>query len=70
MCRDPGIIILYSWSRGSSVGTERGYGRDSIPGAEARDLSPFLSVQSGSGAYPASYLMGKVKVKLSLCLTN
>jgi hypothetical protein len=40
-----------------SVGTATGYGWVRLP-AEARDLSPFHSVQTGSGAHPASYPMG------------
>jgi hypothetical protein len=56
-----GIINLQTegWSRDSSVGMAMGYGLDSRVRfqAGARDFSLFHSVQTGSGAQPASYPM-------------
>jgi hypothetical protein len=48
-------INMLSWSRDSSVGTATGYGLDDRLGQE---FSLLNVVQTGSGAYPASYPMG------------
>jgi hypothetical protein len=51
------ILTLMRKSRDSSVGIATGYGLDGlglIPG-RTRDFSPFYSVNTGFGAYPASY---------------
>jgi hypothetical protein len=52
------VIKQMQGSRDSSVGIATGYGLDGqglIPG---RDVSLLHSVQTGSGAHPASYPMG------------
>jgi hypothetical protein len=58
-------FINCKWSRGSSIGIvtrlQAGGSGVRIPEGE-RDFSLLQNIQSSSGAHPASYSMGKVKV--------
>jgi hypothetical protein len=51
-----GLMLVFR-SRDSSVGIAMDYGRCSIPG-RGKEFSVFHSVQTGSGARPASYPTG------------
>ena len=50
-------ICFGPWGRDSSVGIATRYGLDG-PGIESRWGRDFSHVQTGPGAYPASYTMG------------
>jgi hypothetical protein len=55
------ILLKRIWSRGSSVSIVSDYGlddRDSIPERDRGFFSSILCVQTGSGAHPASCIIG------------